>query len=186
MKYYRLVMKGQEEDCIIINDYKLNGFDLRKIWRSEKISDWDSKIMLFFDKKGLVLDYMPNVLSWLILSYKAINVLKELDINNIQVFPVTLYIRNNPCNTFQYNIVNVVTIIQAMNKDKSEYIAWDDDPNQVKIIKRLVMNKSEIPEDVEIFNLSEAAPYIIISDKLKYALDRNNITGTDFIPIDLV
>lgn len=186
MKYYRLVLKNQEEDCVIVNHYDLKGFDLRKLWRGEIIEKWNQEMCFYYDKDGLILDYMPNVLSWFIFSDKVIDVLNELNIKEVQIFPVVLYRKDDTNQFLKYNVVNVLSKISAMNWEKSDYLAWKDDPKTVKVIRKLVMNKSAIREGVEIFNLAESIPYIIVSNNLKNAMERKNLTGVDFWPIEIV
>ena len=186
MKYHRLVLKNQEKDCVIVNHYDLEGFDPRKLWCGERIEVWDKKIQLYYDKDGLILDYMPNVLSWLIFSDRLIDVLKDLNVKHIQIFPVDLYRKGNEEQSLHFNVVNVLSKIAAMNWEKSNYLTWKDDPKAVKVVRQLVMNKSAIKEGLDIFNLAESVPYIVVSEKLKNAIESKNITGTHFCPIEVV
>lgn len=185
IKYYRLIMKNQLEECIIVNNYDLKGFDHRKLWKGEKIEEWNNDIALYHDKEGLVLDYIPNVLSWLIFSNKTIEVLKELKINNIQVFPVSLQKKDSMAQRLHYNVVNVITSIAALNWEKSNYLTWEDDPRSIKVIRQLVMNKSAIKEGVDIFTLEEAASYVVVSDNVKVSFEKSGITGVDFWPLEI-
>lgn len=185
MNYYRLVLKNQDEECTVVNDYDLKGFDHRKLWRSEKIDDWRSDIRLNYDKNGLVLDYMPNVLSWLIFSGKIVEIIKELNIPNVQMFPVTLYKKDNEDQTLNYNVINLMTKVAAMDWGKSDYLAWEDDPKFVKVIRRLVIKQSAVKDGLEMFNLAEATPYVVVSENVKYAFESKGITGADFWSIEV-
>ncbi len=186
MKYYRLIHKESEEDLVLINDYNLEGLDLRNLWRGEIISEWNDSIKLYYEKGGLKLDYVPNVLSWLICSDKLVSVFDKLDVKNIQVFPVILSNKKNTSEQLGYNVVNIISSVSALNWERSEYVTWDDDPNAIKFIRKLVMNSSCLNENLDIFLLAEGVAYIIVSEKLKVALEENNITGIDFVPIECV
>ncbi len=186
MNYYRLINKESEEDLVLVNDYDLKGLDLRRLWRGEVISDWNDSIKLYYEKDGLVTDYVPNVMSWLICSNRLVNVFDELNIKNIQVFPVILYNKSNANEKLNYNVVNIVTSVSALNWELSDCVTWDDDPKDIKFIRKLVMKSSSLKENLDIFLLAEGVTFVIVSEKLKVAMEGNGITGVDFFPIECV
>lgn len=186
MRYFRLIYKESEENLILVNDYDTKGLDLRRLWRGEVISNWNNNIKLYYENDGLALDYVPNVLSWLICSDNLTNVFYKQNVNNIQVFPVMLYNKNNVKDTLKYNVVNILTSISAMNWELSDYVTWEDDPKDIKFIKKLVINSSSLQESLDIFLLAEGVAYVIVSEKLKTAIESKNITGVDFEFIESV
>ena len=186
MEYYELFWADSKNDVILINDYDLKGFDLTRLWKGERIEDWNEDIMLYYEKDGLVWDYVPNVLTWLIFSDRLVDLLYELGITDIQVFPVTLHKKGSTKKLPGYNVVNILTSVSAFNWERSDYVPWEDDPKSIKVIRKLVMNRSSLEGSPDMFRLAEDKHYIITSDRLKKAVEERGITGIKFRPAELV
>lgn len=183
MDYYRLVYSEDDgiENFIMITDYDLKGFDYRKLWRGEIIDSWQDNIVLYYEQEGDLLDYTPNILSWLILSDEVINVFYELNIVQFQVFPVRLSDKKNQ-SKFS-NVVNITCDRSVLNWEKSDIITWDDDPKYIKAIRNLVMDNSKVTGLPDIFRLSESKNYIIVSEQFKKKIEEKGLTGFQFLPI---
>jgi hypothetical protein len=171
------------DNFIMINDYDLKGFDYRKLWRGQIIDSWRDNIELFYEKEGDLLDYTPNVLSWLILSDEVLSVLNELEIRRFQAFPVKLSNKLKKDKNKYSNVINITCDKSVLNWEKSDLVTWDDDPKYIKAIRNLVMDSSKLEELPDIFRLSESKNYIIVSEKFKKKIEEKKLTGFQFLEI---
>lgn len=187
MNYYRLVYSDDDgiENFIMVNDYDLKGFDYRKLWRGQIIDSWQDNIELYYEKEGELLDYTPNVLSWLILSDEVISVFEELNIVQFQVFPVRLSNKMDVNKSNFSNVINITCDRSVLNWEKSDLVTWDDDPKYIKAIRNLVMDNSKLDGLPDIFRLSESKNYIIVSEQLKKKIEEKGLTGFQFLPIEI-
>ena len=185
LNYYRLTQMYQyEEDTIVVNDYDLTGFDLRRFWKGQRIDSWDqSSIRLISSNQEIALDCLPNILSWLILSNKAVSTFEKTGINNIQVFPVNIAFGKQGYE-LNYNIVNILTRISALDRNRSDFVCWDDGSEDIKFIRKVVLDKTKLPDDIHIFFLKEGTGYIVVSDVLKNALLEQDMTGFEFTSLE--
>ena len=185
--YYRLVYSEDDgiENFIMINDYDLKGFDYRKLWRGQIIDNWQDNIELFYEKEGELLDYTPNVLSWLILSDEVISVFNELDIRQFQAFSVKLSNKFKKDKSKFSNVINITCDKSVLNWEKSDLVIWDDDPKYIKAIRNLVMDSSKLDGLPDIFRLSESKNYIIVSEQFKKKIEEKGLTGFQFLEIKI-
>ena len=131
-----------------------------------------------------MLDYVPNNLSWLIFSDKAISIIETLE-TELEYFHVSILSESGNVQT-QANVVNILTSISAMNWEKSDYVPWDDDPKDIKVIRKLVMNHSTIVNKADMFRLGESKNFIIVSEKFKQEVEKSELLGFGFWEIDVV
>jgi hypothetical protein len=190
--YYRLVYSEDKDDGlpegaspILINSYSLDGFDLRSLWKGIRIADWNKNIELHYSNGEILLDYVPNNLSWLIFTDRAVSTIQTL-VTDTQVFPVSITSEVSKDSPIKANVVNVLTSVSAMNWDKSDYVAWEDDPRDIKVIRNLVMNRSSLIDNVDIFRLEESKNFIIVSGRLKQAIEKEGLLGFGFWEIDVI
>ncbi|WP_411680972.1 Imm43 family immunity protein [Clostridium thailandense] len=187
MNYFRLVYSEDDGvgNFIIINDYDLKGFDYRKLWKGQKIEEWNDNIELFYEEEGVLLDYTPNVLSWMIFSDKVIDIFNELGIYQFQSFRVKLVNKEKKDYTYNSNVVNITCDYSVLNWEKSDLITWKDDPKYIKVIRNLVMDISKLDKVVDIFRLSESKNYIIVSERFKNKIEEKELKGFEFWKIDV-
>ena len=191
LQYYRLVYSEAREDelpqgiaPILINSYHLDGFDLRSLWNGVSINNWNENITLYYSDGVVMLDYVPNNLSWLIFSDNAVRII-EKTATEAEVFTVSISSETSK-DKIQANVVNILTSISAMNWEKSDYVSWDDDPKDIKVIRKLVINNLAIVNKPDVFRLEESKNFIIVSEKFKQEVERNNLKGFGFWKIEIV
>lgn len=191
MDYYRLVYSEGKEDNlpdgknpIVVNSYKLDGFDLRSFWKGKRIENWNGNIELYYEEGDVSLDYIPNNLSWLICSEKVVKVLNNIGAD-YEFFSVPIYKESNKNENVSANVINVLVVVSVMNWNKSDYISWDDDPKAIKAIRNLVIYRSNIPKDINIFRLAESRNFIIVSEKFKNEIERESLKGFGFWKLDI-
>lgn len=174
----------QGTNPIVINSYQLNGFDLRSLWKGISIHNWNENISLYYNDGEVMLDYVPNNLSWLIFSDEAVRIIEKVA-TEAEVFKVSISSETSK-DKKQANVVNILTSISAMNWEKSDYASWDDEPKDIKVIRNLVINSSAIVNKPDVFRLEESKNFIIVSEKFKQEVERNNLKGFGFWEIDIV
>lgn len=131
-----------------------------------------------------MLDYVPNNLSWLIFSDKAVRIIGKVK-TEAEVFLVSISSEKSK-NTKHANVVNILTSVSAMNWEKSDYVSWDDDPKDIKVIRNLVINRLAIINNPDVFRQEECKNFIVVSERFKQEVERSNLKGFGFWEIDVV
>ncbi len=187
MSYYLLEYSEDSKDNlpkgkspILVNDYNLNGFDLRSVWRGTYIEKWPDNLDFCYKKGNVILDYVPNVLSWLMFTDKAVEVFKRLGIVNIQYLPISIKKAGKKEPSHMLNVVNVLDSVEALDLEKSDYVSWEDDYKYIKFIRKVVLNKNASKSNLDIFRLLESKNYIIVSERIRIAVENEGLTGFGF------
>lgn len=141
-------------------------------------------INLFFENGEVLFDYTPNVLSWMIFSDRAISIFKELRIKQFQAFPVEIINKHKKYKTYKSNVINITCEYSVLNWEKSDIITWEDDPKYIKAIRNLVMDKSNLDKEIDIFRLTESKNYIIVSERFKNKVIEKGLSGFGFWEIE--
>lgn len=186
MNYYLLEHSEDEKDHlpgkspILLNSYELNGFDLRTLWRGKNIEQWPDNIQLYFEKGNVLLDYVPNVLSWLIFTDKAIDLLKKINVSTIQCFPIDIFKKGHKEKFCTVKVVNVLETVLAFDWEKSDYVSWEDAPKYIKFIRKIVLKADAPYRNLDMFRLDESKNYIVISQRFKDEVEKKDLKGFGF------
>jgi hypothetical protein len=105
-------------------------------------------------------------------------------IGDSQVFQVLVASKANNELKLVGNVINVLASISAMDWEKSDYTAWDDDPKEIKVIRNLVMDRNAMTHGLDIFRLDESKNFIIVSERLKKEVEQHNLSGFGFWEIE--
>jgi len=111
----------------------------------------------------------------LLINNKVKAVFDALNIKNIQYFNTQLLEKNNQLTNQEYYIANVVGKHACVNKEASKLDLFDD--GDIEFINKLVLTMNSGNDYEHIFRLAEFPSILIISNMLKTALLKNNITG---------
>ena len=165
---------------------------------------WQKYYFQYFNKMDVVPNEIPNVPFELVtgrhnkklifndyifvpyLGFKLVNerlkkVLDELEINNLQFFPVIIKYRSLKKYINGYYIMNCCNYISSIDLENSIY--QKNMKGSLYNFKRLILNESNIPNDTKLF-MPENTNIYIIHENLKNLFEKERISGIKFIQID--
>lgn len=114
----------------------------------------------------------------LVLSNKVCQLLESLKISNFQRFPLTIFDTEKKEIAGGYSIVNVIGVVDCVDQDVSDLEYYDD--GDIEFIDKLVLKEENIPEGADIFRLARRTTLVIVSQKLKDAIEQAAMTGFVF------
>ncbi|WP_299011535.1 DUF1629 domain-containing protein [uncultured Shewanella sp.] len=114
----------------------------------------------------------------LLMHKRVSKILREIEVNNIQEFPVLLKGIDGHKNSDDYELVNIIGDADIVDYEKSDITLRR--PKKIKFIDSLsFIDTSDMPLPY-IFRLTSFLPLIIAHDKVKQAFEAKNITGFTF------
>lgn len=127
---------------------------------------------------GRVTDYIAiSDLGGIVFSQEARILFDGLSVNNIQYIPTQLNGANNKYLEKKYFIANVIGIVDCINYELSDL---DIEDGHIDNIFSLVLNENKIADDIEIFRLHGKVLTILVSETLKNAIEKSELTGFIF------
>ncbi|OCA83656.1 Imm43 family immunity protein [Bacillus sp. FJAT-27986] len=187
MKYYKLLKdyNNKFEIGITCNeDYNWNNYDLST---GGFVENWGKPLIFDYlrNEDEIIADYALNDLSLFIISPKFNTLLSKFALDNIQMLSVIL--RNQKSNLLieDFIIANVLEVVDAINYEHSTYDVFDLDDDQVYSFVKYAINRNEI-YGKHIFKLKGAEQPIFISEKVKDEIERQGITGCDFLEVKII
>lgn len=138
------------------------------------------EIKLDEDSEGTMTDHIiaPGV-KGLLMNHKLVQVLHDLQVNNIQAYPTKIIGSNGEVVSEEYNIVNVIGRINAVDTDASDIEMHPDFPNQIEFINSLVIKESIVGQP-PLFRLAENTQVVIVREDIKETINKHGITGIKF------
>jgi hypothetical protein len=114
-------------------------------------------------------------------SSRVENLFRELEINNVQFFDVT--IRSSIGEINEYKILNITDKFDCVDFDLSELVLFSD--GDIQRIKKLVIDSAKIPLAKKIFLLDKyPTQVIIVHDDLKQSIEKEGLTGFTFFKLE--
>lgn len=105
--------------------------------------------------------------------------LETSGVDNIEYYPARVVNRSTQ-EQRPYLGANIIGLVRAMDRDQSEFMAYDGNPDVALTIDRLVIDNSRF-DGLRIMRLAEFDLLIIVEDKLKERLEQLPLVGVDFV-----
>ncbi len=113
-----------------------------------------------------------------IFSNKAVELLKAMNIENIELIDFEIYDPEQDKIYDDYKVVNIVGVVDCVDLDRSNLRFYQS--GNIKFIRKLALDESKIPEEVKIFRLEKFKLLIVVHDDIKKAFEAAGITGCVF------
>lgn len=139
----------------------------------------DAEAILSKEWGDLLTDIICNTENVIIISEKAYDFFKSEGItgDNVEYFPIA--IRNKKgrlLKNTQYFLVNPLTKINCLDRDRSKFITRDDGITVLKI-NNLHIKEELIPDDIPLFRLGEQPTYLIYRSDFIKKMEDLGLTG---------
>jgi len=186
MKIFQLQYDYEHDDKFVffVIDESTLGFDRYDVEKGEMIYNWNDNIKITFDKtKGSFLsDYIANDLTWFIITDKFKHLLNDYETGLVQYLPIKAFGKEK----IDAYLLNICNLVDALNLDNSKYNIYELDDNEKMLsIQKYALTGSNIGK-FDIFRLKNDYFSIFVTERLKNAMKKNDITGCDFLEVKVV
>lgn len=183
MNYFYLMYDYEHEpkNVLIADDYNFISIDDYDFEKGKKIK-WDTRNIMYYSEGTEAEDYLAQVHpSARVVSQKIINILKkEIPSKDLQIFPVKIQNKKTGEELKNYFIINVLRIIpDALDRKKSiiDVNEIKEENLRVETIRKYSLKENKIKK-YHIFRIGEGS--IFISEKIKKAFEKADVTGADY------
>lgn len=170
--YYVLSYDDTRDDLESIADYEMGNFDLTVFWTGQKFEGEIPADVRLWISEGEPADYLPNPLSWPIVSERFYATIEPLVSNACQFVPPPIYRANSAACVGGYRIMNVTCRIAAANRGAGGEISVAD----------LRLESCRVPDDVHLFRLAESSTVLVVSSTFLNYVSGKGLKGFAFVP----
>lgn len=193
MKYYKIIYSDEYKNpndmlCYTDDDFEqkfnIKHYDLNK---GKVLRDYNEKIIFYYDKNNgnIPTDYIANDLGWFIISHKFKKILENMGISNVQYIPIEIREESTNDIITGYNIVNIVGLVDGLNLEESVYKVLKVRGQEHISVVKPVLDSNKL-KDLNLVRIKNYIFALFASDALKNELEKNNITGCDFLEVKVV
>ena len=137
------------------------------------------------DYDGIPLDFTFAALGMPVVNSNTANVFRQLAPNDMQLIPIIVEGRLE-----EYFIANALRSVDCIDYQRTEVQFWENAPEtppekvgKPEMIVGLHIKESSIPRDIEVFRLQDWIPPLIVSERIKKALEVRRTTGIKFAKV---
>ncbi|MGG3844724.1 imm11 family protein [Aeribacillus composti] len=186
MRFYKLLMYDSDDRDVVAYCIDTKGFEQYELSEGKYIHNWNSEITFYFDPKEgeRLTDYLANNLGWFIVSERFKAILEKVD-DGIQYLPINVVIKGENKILKGFSVANILNVVDALNLENSDYSVFELDGESIYSIKKYALCKEAI-QSKHIIKLKGDEIPIFISEELRELIEKNNITGCDFLEVKVI
>ena len=189
MRYYKLMFDYENiEGNVVCSSDEMYGIDRYALEQGKYYDNWDDRFIFHFDPQqgGKWTDYLSTDLGWFVISMKFKEILDRIGITNIQYIPIRIKNVIDDNVVVGYFVANICSIIDALDLEHSDYSEFELDENEKVLSVRKYALKRNVIKELQIFRVEKSQMAIFVSEKVKEEVERNNITGCDFLEVKVI
>jgi hypothetical protein len=176
------------EGNVVCTSDEMYGIDRYGIEQGRYYDKWDDRFTFSFDPEQgeRWTDYLSTDLGWFVISTKFKETLDRIGITNIQYIPIRIKNVIDDSMVEGYSVANICSLIDALDLEHSDYSEFELDENEKVLSVRKYALKQNAIKELQIFRVEKSQMAIFVSEKVKEEVERNNITGCDFLEVKVV
>lgn len=185
MKYYKLMYDYQNDnDVINCTVENLNNFNRYDVEKGLSISNWDIGIRMSFESGDGIRfsDYVANNMGWFVVTQRFKEILEKVQNFGLQIIPIDVINRLDSNLHATFYLVNICSLLDGLDLEHSKYSVFSTGKEKLTSVKVYSLKKDAISGH-HIFRVKESTLAIFVSEILKEELEKNKITGCDFLEV---
>jgi hypothetical protein len=123
-----------------------------------------------------------------VLSAKAISVLEEAGVDNIEYFPVKIKDWDTGKIDNSYKIANIIGLIDCLDREHATLRTFDDGEvsslRRYKLLEQKIVHSDRKKDPPLVFRLGEFRYHVLAHESVKAAFEKNGVTGSEFVPTE--
>ena len=187
MRYFKLIYDYEQDDNYVNCDVaSIDNMNEYITISGEEIKQWGEVVFEYDSTEGNVLtDYLANLYRWFVVSENFCNKTQKILESQVQYLPIKVIDRFTGIQVDSYFVANIVTVIDALDLDNSKYDIFELDNEKIISVEKYALKSSEIVNR-HIFRLKDDTIPIFVSETLKKVIEDNDLTGFEFLEVDVI
>lgn len=188
MKFFKLLYDyGNDSEAIGCISREMYGIDQYDVEKGTFVDRWDSRIVLQYDPKDgdKETDYLANDLGWLIVSRRLRNLFEKEKVQGLQYLDIFIQNKNSQEYLDGYSVVNICNLVDALDLEHSQYDIFEVDKDEKFISVEKYALKKDMLQGQDLFKLKDDTIPKFISERLVKVMIENNVTGCDFLEVNI-
>ena len=178
--YYQLWFDDQNSEAIVCEEEDLRGLPRELVYRTEPLQGWPADVTFYCVGK-FPEDYLFATLpGWILISRRVQRALEGLRITDIEFLPVRVQRRGGIGGIADYAVLHVVREVPAVDWSHSR-ITQRPDPGRPRIAELTVFG--EAVDGLDLFRLQEEPSTVLVSQRVRSAIDDLGATGFHWKPV---
>ena len=184
--FHALIFSRRNAKERVVVGRELGGFDWTLFRKGRPFLEAFPPAVKLFVNDGPAPDYLYNPLSWPICSMRLRQILEDGAGHDFQSVPAPLHHATSGERIEGYTIVNVTTIVDCLNIDKSTVSYMQIGGKQILHVIKYALNEAMIPHDVHLFRVKDSLTSIVLSDELATQTVGKGLKGLAFVRLTSV
>ena len=187
MRYYKILLDDSQDNDVICFCEDTHGIDQYHPLKGNLIQNWANDIKFYFNliDGDRLTDYLSNNLGWFIVSTRFKDILTELGVKEIQYLAINIINSEDNKEVNGYYVANVLNVVDALNLENSDYSVVEFEGEKIYSIRKFAVNNDKV-NNIDLFKLKGQEISLFASESLKALVDKNKITGCDFLEIKVI
>ena len=173
--FYILTFDSGRDYFMTVADYQINDFDVTLLWGKGMVeANISESVKLFVNTESVQpADLIGNPISWHVCSERLISAWFSKIKNDVQLLKAPLYDLKTKEQITGFQILNPIKSLDVLDREKSTFVG--------SMAIDFVVDRSKIPDSVNIFRPIESSSDVIVSEELPNALIGKGYKGIAFI-----
>ncbi|HYO55691.1 imm11 family protein [Archangium sp.] len=129
-------------------------------------------------------DFLPNSLSYLMISPKVRTLLEKAEVGGVEYLPFVLQDIRGKIISRDYCVANPLGGVDCLDAERSKFEMSAMEPDQIFALYKLNLRIDKIPTDIKLFRLKQMLTTYIIRSDLLELLRTEGITGFTTLDLD--
>lgn len=189
MKYHWLLFDWHgRKNIMTCLSKELYGIDEKGPNRGLTLDRWDDRVTFTYRPRGnrSLADHLGNDLGWFIVSPKFRGVLEDCVSEGIQYLPITLQNESTGEMVEGYQVANIFLLVDAVDREHSVVNEYSHGGILHWSVVKFALRRDKV-EDLDVFRVKESdrmvSISVFLSERVKNAIEKNGITGVDFLEV---
>lgn len=183
---YYLRCNLSEKFLFSITRVELNQADSMLVYGLKKIDTWDERIKFYYSKYSKPADFeIPMACPLHFATKSFINALDADQLSCFEFIPVKIYPEKEGPIVEEYYIINYIYTIEALDLNLSKITYDPEQPDEIMSVPYIVLDRKKISSNIHAFRLKESPFDIIVSKQVMENLNKQKITGTRFVRVEI-
>lgn len=172
-RVFYVIGPADRSDLDCVEDVEAGNFDEHAIEHGDSFDGVFPKDFKVWLDRSKPTDLPGGPQSWLLVSEKVIQATQDLVTDQVEVYDIPVFDLETKKRVKGYKLLHILGSLKSAARVNGKVMS--------NISQGIVFDRSKIPLETNIFRMREASTFIVVSDKVRKALQAAGAVGIEYI-----